>query len=134
MSSYKRDYIFGKGKETEVYDKIKVFFKDDDVKPTQHRYDKYDFVGKNMYELKSRNNKYRDFKTTLLPKNKVVDDKVNQVFLFNFTDGLYYIRYDKDTFDNKIECNYFRRRPRVDYNDKEELYYHIPIELLQLIE
>ncbi len=129
MASFKSDYIFGKKKEVEVLDKIKTFFNDENVKASSNLYSKYDFIGSNLYELKSRNCSYNTYPTTLLPKNKVCD-KDNQIFLFNFTDGLYYIKYDKDTFNNVIDCCNFKRHKRIDYNDKEQLYYHIPINML----
>jgi hypothetical protein len=131
--SFKVDYAFGTQKEIEVLDKIRVFFKDDTIKASSYKYSKHDFIGTSIYELKSRNCSTKAFNTTLLPKTKVIPDKENQVFLFNFTDGLYYINYNKNLFENVIECSNFKRHKRIDYNDKEQLYYHIPIDMLSRI-
>jgi hypothetical protein len=132
MSSFKSDYIFGIEKEREVFDIIKKFFNDPEIKKADSKYAKHDFVGSNLYELKSRNCSFSKFPTTLLPKSKVIDDKNNQIYLFNFTDGLYYIRYAKDIFD-KMDCKMFKRIQRTDYYDKPQLYYHIPTDLLTKI-
>jgi len=129
--SFKNDYIFGKQKEDEVLNIIKKKIRGNIIK-TEKRYERYDFKdGEYYYELKSRNNKYNDYPTTLIEKGKVIDDKL--VFLFNFTDGLYYIVYNKELFE-KFECKLFLRHKRCDYIDKPKLYYHIPIQQLTIIE
>jgi hypothetical protein len=125
--------MFGKGKEDEVFDIVKKYFNDPEIKKSVKRYDTYDFVGSNMYELKSRKCSIGQYNTTLLPKSKVIEDKNNQIYLFYFTDGLYYLKYDKDVF-SKIECKMYKRFQRGAYIDKEQLYYYIPTDLLTKIE
>lgn len=130
MASFKQDYSFGVSKESDVLDIINGFFKDN-IQISTSKVSRYDFKGdKYYYELKSRNNKYNSYPTTLIPQNKIFSD--NHIFLFHFEDGLYYIKYDKTVFDT-FECKPFRRRQRIDYNDKVQLYYFIPINKLTKI-
>ena len=129
--SFKNDYTFGKQKEDEVLSIIRKKFNRNIVK-SESRFERYDFKDDEYYyELKSRNNKYSDYPTTLIEKGKVIAD--NLVFLFNFTDGLYYIIYNKDLFET-FECKQFLRHKRCDFVDKPKLYYHIPIHQLTRIE
>jgi len=131
MSSYKKDYIFGKEKEDEVLNLIKKKFNENIIK-SSYRYEKYDYKDDNyFYELKSRNNKYSDYPTTLIEKAKIFTDNI--IFLFNFTDGLYYIEYNEEVF-NTFACKEFCRHKRFDYNDKPRPYYYIPIEKLKKID
>ena len=130
--SFKKDYAFGKQKEIEILDTINAKFKDN-IKLVKAAYSCYDFQGdKRIYELKSRNNVYKAFPTTLIPANKIIP-KQKIIFLFYFIDGLYYIRYRKELF-NTFECKLFVRNKRIDYNDKPQFYYHIPIEHLKKID
>jgi hypothetical protein len=122
--TFRSDYKFGKQQENKHLETIKTFFKDD-MKPTSH-FCAYDFESETtLYEMKSRNNTYNKFPSTLIAYDKVRENK-KLIFLFNFTDGIYYIQYNKEEFSNfKLEP--FRRIQRSDFNDKEKLYYFIPI-------
>jgi hypothetical protein len=125
--SFKQDYAFGKANEEKVINLIKPHF-EDSIESSDNPFSINDFKGSEYhYELKSRTNAYKDYDTTLLPCNKVFCDK--HIFLFLYTDGLYYIVYDKKVFDT-FEKKPFKRRLRVDYKDKEALYYYIPIDKL----
>jgi hypothetical protein len=131
MSSYKNDYLFGKQKEDEVLNIIRKVFNNEIVK-SEKRYERYDYKDDEYYyELKSRNNSYNAYPTTLIEKAKVFSN--NLIFLFNFTDGLYYIKYDKKVFD-KFECKQYLRHKRCDYVDIPKQYYFIPIEALTKVE
>lgn len=130
--SYHEDYLMGKSKETELFDKVKQFFNDPDMKKTEGRYAKSDFHSdKYIYELKARTNKYLDYPTTLLPAKKIFSN--NHIFLFNYIDGLYYIMYDEELF-NTFEKKPFRRRPRTGFCDSVQEYIYIPIDKLLKIE
>jgi hypothetical protein len=128
--AYQRDYNYGKSQELVVLPQLNDFFKDD-IKPTPDRYTKYDFEGKEyIYEIKSRTNPFSKYPTTLFPTDKVVENK-KQRFVFQFTDGLYYIEYDPIVFKD-IEVASFRRF-RIGVRDKEKPYFHIPTTLLKRI-
>lgn len=134
-ANFKKDYQFGKQNESEILPIIKDFF-DDDIKQINYMYSTYDFRGnKGNYELKSRNNKLNDYKTTLIGKNKIdkmIKYNTDSYFLFKYIDGLYYIKYDDNEF-KKFKCQNFVRNKREDFNDIEQKYYFIPIEKLNLI-
>jgi len=128
--SFALDNKFGKEQEEKYFETIKTFF-NDNIKTTS-KYCRYDFEGETArYELKSRNVRYSHFETTLIPYDKIKDDK-KLIFLFNFTDGLYYIEYNKEKFKS-FKLDYFKRITRSDFNDKCKLYYFIPIEQLNKI-
>ncbi len=128
--SFKVDLEYGLTRENDVLEKIKKYFNDDSINKTKDRFCKYDFESPICkYELKSRKNKYRAYPTTIIPCNKIVDGKL--IFLFNFTDGLYYIEYDKETFDrfNTFEMTDYR----AGRYGQTAIHFAIPIELLREI-
>jgi hypothetical protein len=130
MKTFQGDYKFGTEKENQIHQIITNYFKEDILK-SESSTSKYDFYSsKHYYELKSRNNTYKAFPTTLIGVNKVFD--INHIFLFCFKDGLYFIKYDKELFDG-FDCKPFKRNPRKDYVDKEQMYYFIPIDFLTKI-
>lgn len=120
------DYQFGRDKENQILTSMENFFKDN-IKQTKERYDTKDYLGEKFkYELKSRRNCYSAFSTTIIPIDKGTGENV--VFLFNFTDGLYYINYDKEIFSN-FKTGLFQRKDGGQ-NNPNKLYYYIPIEKL----
>jgi len=129
--SFFKDYQFGISKEFEILPMISKYFKSNIIRSKEkfNKYDYYDFTCK--YELKSRNNKYDTYPTTLIAVDKVINDDL--IFLFNFIDGLYYIKYDETLF-NTFEKKPFVRNKRDGYNDIEKEYFFIPIEKLTKIE
>jgi hypothetical protein len=129
--SFVKDYRFGICKEFEILPVISKYFKSNIVRSNE-KYNKYDFYDStNKYELKSRNNEYNKYPTTLIAVDKVINDSL--IFLFNFTDGLYYIKYESHIFDT-FEKKPFVRNQRTDYNDIKKDYFFIPIEKLTKIE
>ena len=131
-TTFKTDYAFGKSKEPIILEKIKKFFKDDTIVEMDN-YSRYDYKGnKKIFELKSRRNTYNAFPTTLIPADKIFDTCDKQYFLFDFTDRLTYIEFDKEVF-SKFECKPFKRNYRSDFNDKEKNYFFIPITHLKTI-
>lgn len=130
--NFKTDYQFGKKNESEILPIIKDFF-NDDIKQINYIYSTYDFKGdKTYYELKSRNNKLNDYKTTLISKFKIDNIKADTIFLFKFIDGLYYIKYNINDF-KFFQIKEFVRNKREDINDIKQLYYYIPNNKLKLI-
>ncbi len=124
------DLKFGTQKEEELITVLSEAFGVNLVK--QKRGAIIDFESDTIgVELKSRNNTYKKYPTTLIPTNKI--DYINKtegnkkyIFAFAFTDGLYYIEYDKEKFSS-FDYKMFVRHKRCDYNDKEKLYCYIPI-------
>jgi hypothetical protein len=127
MSKFLIDYNFGLKKEVEILEIIKKYFNDDTIIKL-NKYNVFDFKGISYYELKSRNNEYNKYSSTMIGNNKIIkasqlDDDV--YFLFSFTDGLYYWKYDKNY---KLEIKKCGRIDRgiAEIND----YAFIPIEIL----
>jgi hypothetical protein len=127
--SFKQDYSYGLKKEDQLLPVIKSYF-NRDIQKSTNKFEKFDFFDeKYKYELKSRNNSYDKYPTTLICADKVCK---RIIFLFNFTDGLYYIKYRKSKF-NMFEKKMFVRNKRDDFNDLEKEYIYIPIEYLKKI-
>jgi hypothetical protein len=131
--SFRADYQFGITCQSKLLSTFDTYFKDN-LKETTGKYDPFDYEGDTAsYELKSRNNTYRKYPTTCIGTDKInPTHPKTQVYLFHFTDGNYFIKYNKSLFDT-FETKLFRRyRPSV--NDKEKLYTYIPIECLTHID
>ena len=123
MKSYKKELEIGLKNQEIVLPIITNYFKRN-IKNTEGRFNKYDYLDDiYKYELKSRTNKYDDYPTTIIGLDKV---GINTIFLFYFTDGLYYIEYNKELFDT-FEIKDFVRNPRYGKIDKPKQYIYIPI-------
>ena len=116
---YSNDYKFGTEQEDLVLPKLREFFKRD-IKKSEDKYAKSDYYDNDFYyEMKSRTNAYKKYPTTMITEDKIREDK-KLILLFNFTDGLYYIEYNKEKF-----ANYERKmfsRAGVSWNEKSHLY------------
>lgn len=131
MTTFDKDLDFGLTQEEAIIKKIETFFNDKLTKTD--KFCKFDFQGEEtIYEVKSRNIDSQRFYTTILPKDKIIKDK-KQIFIFNFTDGIYYIEYKEEIFKN-IKVMDYQREKRTGYNDKLKPYYFIPIKLLSKLD
>jgi hypothetical protein len=132
MNSYNKDYNYGKSKEIEALPIIQKYFNDNTIYQTKERYNPFDYIGTDaVYDIKSRTNTYSRYPTTLL-KYYHVDKKPKDkdlIFLFYFTDGLYYIKYDPELFKT-FDINELKRGDRVGKTDLHELHLMIPINKL----
>ena len=128
---FKKDYTFGLKKEIELLPKIKLFFNDETITQLD-RLNVFDYKGDNKYiELKSRNNNYNKYPTTMIGYNKIkkaLELNEDVYFIFSFTDGIYYYKFDRD---KELEIKQGGRRDRGKNEIKD--YYFIPIEILQKI-
>ena len=133
MSKFLKDYQYGINKEIQLLPQIRNFLNDNTICKLDNS-NVFDFKGDNKYiELKSRNNNYLKYPTTMVGQNKV--DKASILneevyFFFSFTDGLYYWLYNTDD-KLEIKINHCGRRDR----GKQEInnYCFIPIELLKKV-
>lgn len=90
---------FGDRNELIVLKIIRKYF-NDDIKKEQDRYEIFDFQGTNTrYELKSRRCNSWTYRDTMIGLNKLDAVNGNFIFLFQFYDGLFYVKYDKEQFD-----------------------------------
>ena len=93
------------------------------------QYYPYDFEGDKgcCVELKSRRNRYNQYPTTIVPTSKVLGFNQNrQMFVFQFTDGYYYIQYEPTKF-NTFETRMITTQ-RAGIVDKPKPHYCIPIQ------
>ena len=128
---FKKDYTFGIKKEIELLPIIKKAFNDETITQLD-RLNVFDYKGDNKYiELKSRNNNYNKYPTTMIGYNKIkkaLELNEDVYFIFNFTDGIYYYKFDRDKeLEVKQGGRFDRGRPEI------KDYYFIPIEILQKI-
>jgi hypothetical protein len=123
-------YKYGKIQEKKVYPIIEEYFTGENIIQTKNQYDKYDFVGDSkVFELKSRKNKMKSYPTTMITCNKLKKIDKDLILLFNFTDGLYFIKYEKELFDSFFSQPFVR--DEVNAYPLDHVY--IPIEYLTLI-
>ena len=128
MSKFLKDLKFGLNKEMQILPVLKEYLKDETIYKLENT-NVFDFKGDNKFiELKSRNNNYDKYPTTMIGINKVLRASSlneNVYFFFWFVDGLYYWLYDKDyEFEIKRAGSFDRGRPEL--ND----YAYIPIDML----
>jgi hypothetical protein len=132
MVHYHDDYLWGKAEENYTYPILKAYFKTD-LKQYPNQYDDFDFYDdKTEYEQKSRKFNYNKYDETMISLNKTMKQSANGkdiILIFNFTDGIYWIKYDEQLF------NTFRResfsRAGYDWDKKDHIY--IPIKYLKLV-
>jgi hypothetical protein len=129
LECFNKDYREGRSKEVEILETLRRFFKDDTIRPTRNRFDVFDYVGDFKFiELKTRRNKMNAYPTTMVGANKlkVAATAVDDIyFCFQFTDGLYYWKYNEN--DDVVVAN----GGRCDRGFEEiKPYAFIPIEKL----
>jgi hypothetical protein len=113
VKNFDEQYLKGLQSEKEILPIIQKYF-DDDITPTTATYDRHDYKGTNYYyELKTRTNEYSKYPTTMISLLKT--KKENVIFLFRFTDGLYYIKYNKEQFNQYEVKKYSKYGKPIDY-------------------
>ena len=129
--SLENDRLFGGQNEASTNLLLNTYFNTEfrntkDIYNT--RFYQYDFENEDKticIEMKSRRNKHNAYPTTIVPVNKVIGDIDRYIFVFHFTDGVYFIDYNKERFDTyetrMISTN---RRGIVDI---PKLHFCIPI-------
>jgi hypothetical protein len=118
-----KQHKYGVAQEQKVLPFLKEHFSSD-IKTHDKWNSKHDFYDDYFnYELKSRTVKSTSFRDTLLAIDKIAGDK-KLMFIFNYTDCLGFIVYDKQKFDG-YEKKYVR--------GETKLHYMVPVSDLELI-
>jgi hypothetical protein len=96
-----RDLKLGNIGETTVFQLLKERY--GNVTRSNNRFCPYDFESNNIrFELKTRSIKHDAYTTAPINDSKIARTLVDccdvLMFLFQYTDGLYYITYDKELF------------------------------------
>lgn len=137
--SFKRDIIRGNRAEA----KFVKLFKDKfniQVKKSEP-YCFYDFIHENkVFELKRRNIEKNRYYTTLVGYDKIQrfekfnaenGGKYKFIVVFHFNDGLFYFVHDSEY---KYNVRPYKRKQRIDFDDKEKDYIFYPVCKLKPIE
>ena len=131
MPTNQEEYAFGSAQEEQLKPFLEQYF----GKELEHtdKWDPFDFVGPNIkVELKSRRNTYSKYPTTIVgiyKINKIRECDGEHYFVFNFTDGIYFWRYNWDDM-SRFKTIDIKRHDR----NKAHKYLSIPIEQLQKME
>ena len=131
--SLSADLQFGAQKQENIINSLQKYFQSSDIHAMNDKYciyDAEDTKSKTRYEIKARRNKFATYPTTIIPVHKKNASKKDTrlLFVFGFTDGLYYIEYDQDlfnTFETKL-VSYYRSGSIAN----PLLHYCIPNDLL----
>ena len=129
VPSKKADMMFGLGSEARNKITLETFFGRGLIKTGD--YDPMDFtdVGKTIFiEMKTRRIPHNQYPTALIGKNKVDFCRVSNAecyFVFVYTDGLFYIKYDPALFSTFV-CEDFERGMREGGIQPKQLFYYIP--------
>lgn len=128
MVHYTQSYAFGKQQEVEILP-ILIETLNRNIQPYTDRYSKHDYFCDNYnYEVKSRTNRMEQYPTTMITEDKAVGSKP-VVFVFNYTDKICLIDYDKEKF-----ANYERREfSRANLLSDEKTHIYIPISDLTVL-
>ena len=131
MRTFQEDYEFGIEGEVIVKGALDVLFGPSKKLGPTHS---MDLEGDNYFsEIKRRTNKKAQYPTTIIPEHKLrfAEEQTKDVyFVFMFTDGIEYIKYNKEKFSEFfIEKGFCRRWKRT--NDKPTAHIHIPIDELK---
>jgi hypothetical protein len=103
-------------------------------------YSTMDFSNKNntiYVELKSRRIDHNKFDTAIIGANKVdfcKDDAKTYYFVFCYTDGIYYIKFDRELFSTFKRQDDYWRGFRRDCVNRAQRVVHIPVNLLMKID
>jgi hypothetical protein len=133
MRTFNTDYLVGRNSEEKYLPSLQKAFNDNTLTHTKLKTDIFDYVGDNKYiELKTRSFENTKYPDTMIGLNKIQYAKQNPdkeyYFVFAFTNGLYYWKYNTDDTLN------YRKGGRVDRGYKEiKEYAYIPIYLLSFI-
>lgn len=129
LSTYQNDYTYGVSKQKNVIKSLETFF-DENIEETKDRYCIYDAESKQTnFEIKSRRFHKDKYPTTIISCNKTkVTNFRRLIFVFRFTDGLYYIEYIPALFNSFKKKMITYQRQGIQVRPVE--HYCIPIELL----
>jgi len=127
------DLQFGAEKQENIINSLQKYFQSSDIQAMNDKYciyDAEDSTTKTRYEIKARRNKFSTYPTTIIPVHKKKGSKKDTrlLFVFGFTDGLYYIEYNQNlfsTFETKL-VSYYRSGSTAN----PLLHYCIPNDLL----
>jgi hypothetical protein len=127
MASFKGDYDWGTNEEQQQKGLLEKVFGVTLTRRGGSSVLDYDDGNTFYLELKSRRIKHDKYPTAIIGANKVryAAQKDKVWFCWNYTDGIYGLKYDKKLFDT-FECRDFERGARPDHHNRPQEVYFIP--------
>lgn len=126
----KQEYAYGKQSQQDNLELLKQLVPNIvEIEDTFYPFDFRDEDNTIFIELKTRRNNKDKYPTTMVSHSKIlkIEEGNTYYFAFKFTDGLYYIKYEKELFDTfEIKIGGRNDRGIPEYED----YVYIPVELL----
>ena len=134
--SLSADLQFGAQKQENIINSLREYFQSSNIEAMKDKYciyDAEDTTTQTRYEIKARRHKFATYPSTIISYNKRngVTKGTRLLFVFGFTDGLYYIKYEKDLFNTFETKNILYHRSGC--ATKPVLHYCIPNEYLSRI-
>jgi hypothetical protein len=135
MATQREDIRFGTNNEINVLEQLQTYIGTTLQRNGGYAVMDYTNPGKTIYvELKTRRISHDTYPTTLIGANKVEFARKSNAecyFVWCFTDGLYYLKYDPAVWDSfETDDNYWRGG-RLDCKNKAQNVVYVPANLLQ---
>lgn len=134
MATQSADLAFGTANEDTIKSQIESIAGTPLIKQGGYSVMDYTNDTKTVYvELKTRRIKHDDYPTALIGANKIEfcsDPAKNYYFVFCYSDGIYYIKYDDSLFNTFERSDNYYRGARTDCMNSVQSVFYIPIERL----
>jgi hypothetical protein len=134
--SKKEDIKFGLSNEEKALPQITTFL-NTELKKDPNPYAIHDWWNETktiFVELKSRRITHNQYDTAIIGLNKIKkcdNPNVNYYFVWLYTDGLFYLKYDKEVFDKFVIQKDYKIQYRFDVGKSEySSVVHIPYKFL----
>ena len=131
MATQSADLAFGTRNEDTIKNQIESIAGTPLIKQGGYSVMDYTNDAKTVYvELKTRRIKHDDYPTALIGANKIEfcsDPTKNYYFVFCYSDGIYYIKYDDSLFNTFERSNNYYRGERADCINNAQSVFYIPI-------
>jgi hypothetical protein len=135
MATQSADLAFGLKNEDAIKSQIEMIAGTPLIKQGGFSTMDYTNDSKTVYvELKTRRIKHDDYLTALIGVNKVEfcsDPTKNYYFVFCYSDGIYYIKYNAEIFATFERSDHYYRGARSDCMNSVQSVFYVPIERLK---
>ena len=132
MATQFADLAFGTSNEDKIKSQIERIAGTPLIKQGGYSIMDYTNEAKTVYvELKTRRIRHDDYITAIIGANKVEfcsDPTKNYYFVFCYSDGIYYIKYNESLFNTFQRSDHYYRGERSDCMNSVQSVYYIPIE------
>jgi len=134
MATRANDLQYGFGEESKLHAVLDDAFCDNLEKVSGYASMDYKNATNTLYvELKSRRIKHDQYPTALISASKIgfcKNTNADCYFVYQYVDGLFYVKYDKELFET-FERSMYERGARPDAENNPKDTYFIPVEHLK---